>query len=375
MEHEKNIQEQARFARRLAEHTRALFEAVPFGSEAYRGLDAVERLGRPEVEGMGADALGALFVAQREQLTQQVEAWGAALGELHALLELHELAGVKPQTLERARTRLDSLLVEEGARLASQLPGVAEQFQREALPGLPCPRRQLSNTLKEALAQTLSTGVEQVHQRLNTELAQALREDVDTATTLALADRFQAVVRTGPRFFDWQSAKQVGALGAVGGVLLAKAAGKSTGWALAGAALLGGLLGGLIGNASRVDTAEALRTQVTEPLVREAEQRLVKATQSSREDLTRLCELLLKVIRVFSAPEASAYDVAALLRQVVLAEEGHQQLADELRAFHQNLEAEALREKLNLQKDEEPRPGGDEAPLVPGALPSGPEQV
>lgn len=62
---------------------------------------------------MRAELLEALFLVQRDQLLEEVAAWGAALADLHALLERRELAAVKPETLERLRTRLDVLLVEE----------------------------------------------------------------------------------------------------------------------------------------------------------------------------------------------------------------------------------------------------------------------
>ncbi|HVG58223.1 MAG TPA: hypothetical protein VNA24_06685, partial [Hyalangium sp.] len=138
--------------------------------------------------------------------------------------------------------------------------------------------------------------------------------------------------------------------------------------------LLGGLLGGLMGSASTVDTPEALREQVTEPLLRDAEQRLLQATQSSREDLARLCELLRKVIQVFSDPKAGAYDLAALQRVVELAEVSQKQLADELRAFVQQREADALLKKLNISWPGAESPA-DATPAASGKLPTGSEQA
>ncbi|WP_224369149.1 hypothetical protein [Hyalangium versicolor] len=515
MEHEKSIREQGRFAQRLAEDIRSLFESVPFGSEVYRASEELARLARPVVAVTGARGVGkstllraldgarvlpagasaagpdvsdppegasrpwewlevssdaqaaetlsaraglcvlvtsalqalppeeltqlqqlagsapdialrvvltrvdelpagellamkervrkllvealpgrtiavsvvsgrtgegvpelreelasALFRVQRDRLLEEVEAWGAALLDLRALLEMRELAAVKPETIDRVSARLDALLREEGARLRSQLPAVAEQFQRDTEPKLPRPQRQLTKSLQEALVARLRAGVEGVHSRLNEELARALREDVDTATTLALTDRFQSVLKTGPRFFDWQSATKVGAVSAAGAALLARAKNKPSGWALAGAALLGGLLGGLMGNASTVETPAALRDQVTEPQLRDAEQRLLRATESSREDLARLCELLRKVIHIFTDPKAAGYELASLQREVAQARERHEQLANEVRAFVQNLEAEALLEQLNIRIPGAPGPADAEEP-TPGALPAG----
>jgi hypothetical protein len=129
-----------------------------------------------------------------------------------------------------------------------------------------------------------------------------------------------------------------------------------------------------MGSASTVDTPEALREQVTEPLLRDAQQRLTQATQSSREDLARLCELLLKVIQVFSDPKAGAYDLAALQRVVALAEVSQKQLADELRAFVQQCEADALLKKLNISWPGAESPA-DATPAAPGKLPTGSEQA
>lgn len=308
-------------------------------------LSAVSGRTGAGVAPLRAELLEALFLVQRERLLEEVAAWGAALADLHALLEMRELASVRPETIERVRARLDTLLVEEGARFRGQLAGVVEQFLHGKEAALPCSRRQLTNALREALVAKLRHEVEGLHPRLNQELAEALRGDVDTATTLALKNRFEGVLEAGPPFFDWQSARRVGAAGAAGAALVARVARKPVGWAFAGAMFLGGLLGGLLGSGSTVDTPEALREQVTEPLLREAEQRLGRATQSSREDMARVCELLHKVIHIFTHPQASAYDVAGLLRVVSLAEVGQKQLAEELREFVQRLEADALLEK------------------------------
>ncbi|HVG61055.1 MAG TPA: GTPase domain-containing protein, partial [Hyalangium sp.] len=137
------------------------------------------------------ELLEALFLVQRDRLLEEVAGWGAALADLHALLEMRELAAVKPETIERLRTRLDGLLVEEGARIRGQLTGVVEQFVRGKEAALPRSQRQLTNALREAFVAKLRQEVEGIQPRLNQELAEALRGDVDTATTLALTNRFE----------------------------------------------------------------------------------------------------------------------------------------------------------------------------------------
>jgi hypothetical protein len=315
------------------------------------------------------EVLAALFRVQRERLTAELGVWGSAVSDLRALLEMRALAAVKPETLDRVQTRLDDLLVEEGIRMRGQLPGLAEQYAREVEPTLPRPQRHMTEAFREKLVTKLGAELGSVYQRLNQELADALKGDVDTATTLALADRFKGVLEAGPRFFDWQSAKAAGALGAAGAALVAGAMGKPSGWAVAGAVLLGGLLGGLMGRASTVDTPEELRQRVTEPLTRDAEKRLFEATRASREDLKRLCELLRKVVQVFSGPKAGAYDLAALQRVVSMAEVSHKQLADEVRAFHQKLDAEELLGKLKIQRSAEAPPAEAAGPATE-ALPA-----
>ncbi len=348
-----------------------LAEALPGRTISFTAVSGRTGAGIPKLR---AELLEALFLVQRDRLLEEVAAWGAALGDMQALLEMRELAAVKPETLERLRTRLDALLVEEGARIRGQLPGVVEQFLRGKEAALPRSRRQLTNALREAFTAKLRHEVEGIQPRLNQELAEALRGDVGTATTLALTNRFEGVLDAGPRFFDWQSARKAGAVGAAGAALVARVAGKPVGWAFAGAMLLGGLLGGLMGNASTVDTPQALRDQVTDPLLRDAEQRLLQATQSSREDLSRLCELLRKVIQLFSDQKAGGYDLAALHRVLTLAEISQKQLADELRAFVQQREADALLEKLNISWPGAQSPASA-TPAAPGKLPTGPEQA
>jgi hypothetical protein len=342
-------------------------EVLPGRTVPISGVSGRTGAGIPKLR---AELLQALFLVQRERVMEEVAAWGAAVSDLRALLEMRELAAVKPETIERVRARLDTLLSEEGARLRGQLDGVLEEFLRGPGAALPQPRRQLTNTLREALLARLRAGMEGLHPRLNQELAEALRGDVDTAMTLALTNRFEAALAAGPNFFDWQSARKVGAVGAAGAALVARVMGRPAGWVVTGGALLGGLLGGLFGRASTVDNSQALHEQVVEPVLRDTEQRLRKAIESSREDVARLCKLLRQVIQVFAGPEAGAYDVAGLQRVVSLAEASQKQLDGELGRFSQKYEAEALLEKLNISW---PAAQGrtEAAPAPSGKLPEG----
>jgi len=347
-----------------------LAEVLPGRTVSFSVVSGRTGAGIPKLR---AELLQALFLVQRDRVMEEAAAWGATVSDLRALLEMRELAAVKPQTIERVRTRLEALLSEEGARLWGQLHAGVEEFLSGSEATLPRPRRQLTNTLREALLARLRAGMEGLHPRLNQELAEALRGDVDTATTLALTNRFEAVLEAGPKFFDWQSARKVGAAGAAGAALVARMMGRPTGWAVTGGAFLGGLLGGLFGRASTVNNGQALNDQVVEPVLRDTELRLRHAIQSSQEDVARLCKLLRQVIQVFSDPKAGAYDVAALQRVVSLAEASQKQLDEELRRFSQKFEAEALLEKLNLSWPGEPSQK-EAAPAPSGQLPPGSEQ-
>jgi|GEM_PF-2434297 len=317
-----------------------------------------------------AELLQALFLVQRDRVMAEVAAWGASVSDLRALLEMRELAAVKPETIERLETRLKTLLSEEGDRLGRQLHEGAEEFLGGPEAALPRARRPLTDTLREALWSRIRAGVEGLHPRLNQELAEALRGDVGTAMTLALTNRFEVALEAGPHFFDWQSARTVGAVGAAGAALVARLTGRPSGWVVTGGALLGGLLGGLFGKASTVNDSQALRDQVVEPVLRETQERLRKAIESSREDAARLCKLLRQVIQVFTGPKAGTYDVAALQRVVALAEASQKQLDGELGRFSQKYEAEALLAKLNISWPGEAN-RGQATPAPSGPLPAG----
>ncbi|KFE66232.1 hypothetical protein [Hyalangium minutum] len=344
-----------------------LAEVLPGRTVPFSGVSGQTGAG---VAKLRAELLQALFHVHRDRVMEEVEAWGAAVSDLRALLEMRELAAVKPQTIDQVQTRLDTLLAEEGVRLRGQLDGALEEFLSETEAALPRARRQLTDSLREALVARVRAGMEGLHPRLNQELAEALRGDTGTEMTLALTNRFEAALEAKPRFFDWQSARAVGAVGAMGAALVARMTGRPSGWAVTGGTLLGGLLGGLFGKASTVDNRQALHEQVVEPVLRDTEQRLRQALDASKEDVARLCKLLRQVIQVFSDPKAGTYDVAALKQVVSLAEISQKQLNEELGRFSQKFEAEALLEKLNISWPG--TPSRTEAAAAPsGQLPEG----
>ncbi|HYO64744.1 MAG TPA: hypothetical protein VEU33_01570 [Archangium sp.] len=146
---------------------------------------------------------------------------------------------------------------------------------------------------------------------------------------LELADRFGRLVEPRSLFFDWGFAKTGGVAG-VGAARVAGVARRHGGWAVLGAALLGGVLAGLLGKGARVNTAEELKRVVAEPLLEDSLRRLKEATRSAHADVERWCGLLRKVAELFSPEHARAYDVERLGHAVTEAEGRREQFRREL---------------------------------------------
>lgn len=321
------------------------------------------------------DLAATVFELQKHQLKEALEGWGSTLSDLRALLEMRDLSDVKPETLQRIRNRLDDLLVDESIQLRRQLPGIAEDILRKLGPTLPSPQRHVTSAFREELSGRLYDQLSGIHQRLNRELADALRQDVNKATTLALTDRFSHILDSSPNFFDWQSATKGGVFGAgaAGAAMLMGAAMTPVGWAVAGAALLGGLLGGIMGSSSTIETPDELRNLVATPILQDAEGRLSSATETSRAELSHACDLLQKVVQIFNEPNASSYDLPVIQRVVSMAEIRQKRLDQEFQGFHRRLAEEEMQARLAAaQAQSVPSPQKTMAPApARKALPDG----
>jgi GTP-binding protein EngB required for normal cell division len=309
-----------------------------------------------------------IYRRQKEQLEAALKGWGVLLEDLRVLLEMRDLASLKPETLTRLRTRLDDLLVDESLQLSGDLSRFAEEVLRELTPALPGKQRHLTTLFREKLGARLESRLTRLHQRVNEELTGELRHDMKRETTVELANRFGPLL-SDELFFDWRSAAKAGGLVSAGAALLMGAAPTPVGWALAGAALIGGLLGGIMGSASTLDTPDALRRLVVGPILLDAEQRLRQATQAARDDLGHLCTLLQKVAEVFSGPESGRYDVARLQQTLALARTRHEHLGSELREFHQKVELDRIHSHLY------PPPPSPPAPPAPPDVETGLQQL
>jgi hypothetical protein len=268
-------------------------------------------------------------VRQREGLQEALKDWDTLLGDARALLELRDLAKLRPETLMRLRLRLDELLAEESRWLAGALPRLAEECLRELEPRLPESQRKLTQSFREKLSARVEPRLGVLRQRLHEELTRELSRDVDSQSTLALAERFGRLVEPHGLFLGWKGARMGGRVG-VGGALLKGVARKHGGWAVMGAALLGGVLAGLLGKGTKLRTAEELRRGVSEPFLEDARQRLKQAAATSQADVERLCNLLRKVSELFAPGRAEADDPERLGQLVTQAASRRQQLDREL---------------------------------------------
>jgi GTP-binding protein EngB required for normal cell division len=328
-----------------------MLQVVPLSSKTGEGIPALRE---SLAEG--------IYRRQKEQLEAALKGWGGVLEDLRVLLEMRDLAELKPETLTRLRTRLDDLLVDESLQLGGDLSRFAEEVLRELTPALPGKQRHLTTLFREKLGARLESRLASVHQRVNQELTGELRHDMKRETTVELANRFGPLLGE-ELFFDWRSAARTSGLVSAGAALLMGAAPTPVGWALAGAALIGGLLGGIMGSASTLDSTDALRKLVVAPILLDAEQRLRQATQAAREDLGHLCTLLQKVAEVFAGPEAGRYDVARLQQTLALARTRHEHLGRELRELHQKIELDRIHSRLYPSPPAPPAPPEVEAEL------------
>ncbi|MFE8604037.1 hypothetical protein [Archangium violaceum] len=326
-------------------------DALPEGSSAGTARERLEQVLREAVpertlpvltvsgtpgEGLEAvrEALAeALARRQRVLLEEALKNWSGVLSDVHALLEMKDLARLRPETLARLRLCLDELLREESQRLEGELPRLAEESLRELESRLPEAQRSLTRAFREKLSARVKPRSHALRQRLDEVLARELARDMEGETgskvRLELADRFGRLVEPRSLFFDWGFAR-TGGMAGVGAAMMTGAARKHGGWAVLGAALVGGVLAGLLGRGTKVNTAEELKRVVAEPLLEDSLRRLKEATESSRADVARLCGLLRKVAEIFSPEQARAYDVGQLGRAVTEAEGRREQLGREL---------------------------------------------
>ncbi|PTL77040.1 hypothetical protein [Vitiosangium sp. GDMCC 1.1324] len=307
-----------------------LQEAVP-----HRTLPvfAVSNAGSESLEDLLLALAEQLALRQKALLEEALKDWSTLLEDLHALLGLRDLAKLRPETLSRLHLCLDELLAEEIRRLGEELPRLVEESLRELEPRLPEAQRPLTQAFREKMSTRIEPRLKELRQRLDQVLARELARDVDGPVTLTLADRFGRLIEPSALFFDWSFARKGGLLG-VGAALLMGVARKHRGWAMLGAALVGGMLAGLFGKGTRVRTAEELKQLVAEPLLEDSRQRLEQATQTSRADVERVCNLLRKVADIFSPSQAATWDTERLGQAVTRAESQQRKLGRELTELH-----------------------------------------
>lgn len=294
----------------------------------------------------------AVYKYQQERLGQALDAWKETLADLRALLGMRELAEVKPETLRQLRSKLDDSIIESGAQLKSELPRFMADLHRQHSGTLPFPHRELQESFRKKVQEHFGPRLQEIGQRINDDLMAELRKDLTKQTSVSLTNRFLGLLEPSDPFFDWISATQVGGVAgagaAVGAALLTAGALTPVGWAIAGAAMLGGLLGGFIGSASTIDSPDELDKKIVVPLTQEYQQHLANAISSYRSDFAHLCRLMEKVITIFSKPEAGGYKDDQLKRMQMFIK-----LADETRRKHLAARFKKIEEDRRLAEFEE----------------------
>ncbi|KFA90732.1 hypothetical protein [Archangium violaceum] len=281
------------------------------------------------LEALREELAEGLAQRQRVLLEEALKDWSGVLADVHALLGMKDLAGLRPETLARLRLCLDELLREESQRLEGELPRLVEESVRELESRLPEAQRSLTRAFREKLSARVEPRSHALRQRLDEVLERELAREVEGEARLELEDRFGRLVEPRSLFFDWGFAR-TGGMAGVGAAMMTGVARRHGGWAVLGAALVGGVLAGLLGRGTKVNTAEELKRVVAEPLLEDSLRRLKEATESSRADVARMCGLLRKVAEIFSPEQARAYDVGQLGRAVTEAEGRREQLGREL---------------------------------------------
>jgi hypothetical protein len=293
------------------------------------------------VEALRDEVAERVAARQLVLLDEAMRDWSRLLADLHALLELRPLAPARPGTLSRLRLGLDEVLGDEGRQLEHTLPRLVDACVEELVGRLPGSQRRLTELLREKLGARLEPALGALRERLERRMAQELARDVEAPLRAALADRFGHLVEPRAAFFDWDSARSGGLL-ALGAATLMGSVRKRGGWALAGAALVGGVVAGMLGKGARLRTPEELRREVALPLLEKSHGQLKQALDASRADVRHLCDLLDKAAEIFSSERGEAYDPARLGEALTQAEIQRQRLGRELEELRWKHRLEAI---------------------------------
>ncbi|MBM7112416.1 hypothetical protein [Archangium primigenium] len=324
--------------------------------------------GLPSVPGLSVHAVssrGEGIEALREAVARRVAAWQLAgldaamkdwrrlLADLQTLVELRPLVPLGAGTLSRLRLGLDEVLADEARRVETELPRVVEACVDALRPRLPESLRRLNEAARERLGEALEPSLHALRARLEGRMARELARDGEGASRAALTDRFGRLVEPEALFFDWRSAR-TGGLAALGAAAMVGTVRQKGGWALAGAALVGGLVAGLMGRGTLLRTDEELRREVGGPLLEQARRRLQEALETSRADVHRLCDLLHQASKVFASGTDAAHDVTRLGEAISQAEREGQRLNQEWERLRWKHRLEALTAPAPHRVDDHP---------------------
>lgn len=273
--------------------------------------------------GQGIEALTAHLGASlvrlvSERLQYELRAWQRMLDELDQLGSMTALGAVGEKTVRVAREDMHRQLLAAMAELKADVPRLGDRAIRSLEDDLPGPRRTLAPKLAQRLERAITERLDRIGRELTASLTERLGHDMpqEGMAALALERLTNMVDRSGPDQFEPRGAALGASLGLSAGLSTALFAsipliGVPFLIAWLGAGLAGGALGALFGGKGFMVDAEMLREKVGNPLFKEVESELDRATAVARLELDRFCDVM-ESATALQAGEQHAKESAAL---------------------------------------------------------------
>lgn len=323
----------------------AIKDAFPGRSIALLPVSSASRAGIPEFT---AHLAAIIRDRQRTQLQCEIDSWRLTMAELVQLLELRELADLKPGTIEEARVQLRAALFEECRQLKLAVPRVVEEAVRLHTARLPTSERVASEMLRQALLAFLTKETNRIGRGLMSGLGQILARDLAKPHAVdAVLKRVGAISTPNlPGLFDRETAL-VGlgmgaALGAIVPLLAVATAGVAVAAGLVGG-LAGSLFGGFTGTGVMLSTPDDVRARVGHSLTVSAHAELDRVIALSADEIDRTAALLRRVVQVYERPEHRVRDVSAHAPMLTAARLRLAEIERELRALYPTVEDPAAK--------------------------------
>jgi hypothetical protein len=270
------------------------------------------------IEALGAHLGRAVVRLMSERLQYELRAWRRMLDELDQLGGMTELAAVGAKTVRAARAEMHRQLLASMADLKADIPRLGDLAIRSLEDELPGARRTVAPELARRLERAVTARIDRIGQQLTASLTERLGDDLPQEGMAALAlERLSNMLdKRPPDRFEPRSAALGASLGLSAGLSAALFAsipliGVPFAVAWLGAGLAGGALGALFGGKGIIVDAEMLREKVGNPLFKEVEGEIDRASAVARLELDRFCDVMERATAL-QAGEQHAKDSAAL---------------------------------------------------------------